>query len=254
MESKLDSLKAFILSRRPTLDISINKECSSLVITKFDWDYLDCLSFQEELVDLIYQDEYKDLSVFIMTNHPSCLTLGRGLQRKVEDKVELIDFNESLESMLEIPVFRIKRGGGITFHHPGQIVIYPIINLSAHQMKVYTMMNNLLFTTSKVLGQYDIDGLDYCRDLLGMWIKDRKVASIGVQVRRFVSFHGLALNLNEDTKTQEALKIIHPCGLPGSWYTSIKSSFNIDITSEEFSRKFQVEMSSVFAKECLKKN
>ena len=182
MESKIESLREIILSKRPSLDIGINQSCNSLTVTKFDWDYLDCLSFQEDLVDLIYQEEYKSFSVFIMTNHPTCLTLGRGLQRKVDDKIALVDFDESLESRLEVPVYRIKRGGGITFHHPGQVVIYPIINLSKHQMKVYTMMNNLMFVTSKVLGQYSINGLDYCRDLLGMWFKEQKIAARGSAV------------------------------------------------------------------------
>ena len=251
MEEKLKVLKKTLEDSGLMANFSFDTLNNCLIIKKFNWDYLDCLKYQEILVELVYKTEYQDCSIFIFTNHPSCLTLGRGLQRRQGDAIDLVDFNPDLISKIELPVFNIKRGGGITFHHPGQIVIYPIINLSFNKMKVYTMMNNLLSTISSVFRQQGITGLDYCRDLLGMWFGDKKIASIGVQVRRFVSFHGVAVNLKDDIEIQKVMNFIFPCGLPGNWYSSIKKEFDIDIVPENFSDDFCSDLKSLFSKDCL---
>ena len=146
-----------------------------LIVEKFNWNYLECLKFQESCADFIYRDENKETNVIIYTNHPTCLTLGRGLQKKISDPIELVDFNDKQKEKLSIPLYKIKRGGGITFHHPGQIVIYPIINLTTQNLKVYDLMSNIMRVTVKVLKNYGVESkLDYCRDLLGLWHDEKK--------------------------------------------------------------------------------
>ena len=214
-----------------TLDSNI------IIVSKFNWNYLEALKFQEECVDLVYHNP--KISIIIATNHPACLTVGRGLQKKVGDTTELVDFTDWQRSQVNIPVYDIKRGGGVTFHHPGQLVIYPIVNLTNKKLKVYTLMSNILRELSKTLRElYGEADFDYCRDLLGLWVNESKVASIGLQVRRFVTFHGVALNIYDDVKISESLKIVYPCGLPGGTYKTL---------SDIYSRKlFTGEINSVY--------
>jgi len=206
-----------------------------ILVKKFNWPYLEALKFQEACVDYVYQNP--KISIFIATNHPTCLTLGRGLQKKIGDETELIDFSDQQRSQIQVPVFDIKRGGGVTFHHPGQLVIYPIVNLTHKKLKVYTLMSHLLRELSSgiksTLGE---KSFDYCRDLLGLWSDQYKIASIGLQVRRFVTFHGVALNVSDNPEIEQTLRVIYPCGLSGSVYKSLSSLYNknlseIDLTN-----------------------
>ena len=223
-----------------------------IIVEKFNWDYLDCLKFQEWCVDFVYNNESSKIDILIFTNHPSCFTLGRGLQKKVTDPVELVDFCEDHKKKLTIPVYDIKRGGGLTFHHPGQVIIYPIINLTRHKLKVYSLMNNIMKIATRVLMKFGAPSkLDYCRDLLGLWYEDKKLASIGLQVRRFITFHGMALNLKSDKLVNENLSYIYPCGLPGSWYSSVDTLFSEKISAQDFTAEFSCNLDDLFS-ECKK--
>ena len=195
-----------------------------IYVQRLNWDYLNCLAFQEACVDYVYQNP--EVSILIGTNHPHCLTLGRGLQKKVGDETSLVDFSDAHKSRVQIPIYEIKRGGGITFHYPGQVIIYPIINLTRHQIKVYGLMNRLMQLITETLTEcYGAKDYDFCRDLLGLWVKNNKIASIGLQVRRFVTFHGIALNFSPDSLIDNTLKVIYPCGLPGTVYQSLEELY-----------------------------
>ena len=206
-----------------------------IFVKKFNWSYLDALKFQEACVDYVYQNP--KISILVVTNHPACLTLGRGLQKKVGDTTELVEFSEWQRKQIKIPLYDIKRGGGITFHHPGQLVIYPIVNLTNKKIKVYTLMSHLLRELSgslaNIFGKQDFD---YCRDLLGLWVGSNKIASIGLQVRRFVTFHGVALNVIADDETNEALKVVYPCGLPGATYSDLSRLYQRELSRESINK------------------
>ena len=216
-------------------------------IQRLNFPYLDCLNFQEKCVELVYKNP--KLSIFIGTNHPECLTLGRGLQRKPGDNTVLIDYDPNIISKIEVPLYEIRRGGGVTFHHPGQIVIYPIVNLTFHKLNVYELMSNLFRETVVILnhevGEY---GYDYCRDLLGLWVGSSKVASIGLQVRRFVTFHGMALNVKSNKLINDSLNFIHPCGLPGDRYTNLEKVNKKDVSSESLFNAFSQKIDKALIK------
>ena len=216
-------------------------------ITKPNWDYLECLKLQESCADLIYKDSYKNICVVFFTSHPSCFTLGRGLQKNLTPDVTLVDFNHDLKNSMDVPIFEIKRGGGITFHHNNQLIIYPIINLSHYKLKIYPLMSKLFKVVSVCLGSQGVTGLDYCRDLLGLWSGEKKVASIGVQLRRFVSFHGVALNLEQDDAIEKELNKIYPCGLPGDFYSDIKRQYGILIDKNKMIRDFKQRSNELIA-------
>lgn len=199
---------------------------NSLIITKKNWDYLKCLSFQEQVAELIFEN--KSESVFVFCSHPTLLTMGRGLQ-KADD---LIEFDNSLRDNLEIPIFNISRGGGITFHHLDQFIFYPIISLEFHHKKVMDYMTEILKIVKIALSQkFSLKDFDENRKLLGLWFNDRKIASIGLCTRRFVTFHGLALNLSISAKVRNSLNKIYPCGLSMNTYIGLNEI--VDNDSEE---------------------
>lgn len=228
-----------------------------IYVQKYNWNYLEALAFQEACVDYVYQNPA--LSIIIATNHPACLTVGRGLQKKVGDTTELVDFSSWQREQVTIPVYDIKRGGGVTFHHPGQLVIYPIVNLTQQKLKVYTLMSHLLRELSASLNElFGHQDYDYCRDLLGLWVQKSKVASIGLQVRRFVTFHGVALNVLPNTEINNALKVVFPCGLPGATYLDLESLYhkNIGVSGiDQIARHFEHKIINLFVEEsCPTKN
>lgn len=196
-------------------------------VTRFNWEYEKALEFQYWCCEFVRANP--KLSIIIFTNHPTCLTIGRGLQRNAKDKMELVDFNPEIKKHLTIPVYEVKRGGGVTFHHPGQLVVYPIINLTEKKISVYSLINRLFKITTECLYElYGLTEFDYCRNLLGLWKENTKYASIGLQVRRYVTLHGMALNLNKDSLFEKNLNLIYPCGLPPKSYGNIE-----DLTSKK---------------------
>lgn len=194
-----------------------------LLITNWNWDYLKAHEFQKHCLEFIRKNP--KLKIFIICSHPHCFTMGRGLQRsKGMEKYNLVDFDESLESRLNVPLHKIKRGGGLTFHYPGQWVCYPIVTLSKDRLDVYKLMNFLLSVVQKTLEQeFLLEDLSHEEKLMGLWLKKQKIASIGVAVTRLVTYHGLAFNLLHDEKMSNELKLVYPCGLPGETYIDLET-------------------------------
>lgn len=147
----------------------------------------------------------------IMLEHPPVYTLGRrgGLDNLAVD-----------ESFLEtkgIRVEPIERGGDITYHGPGQLVVYPIVNLNANRIKVVDYVCSLEEAMVRTVARW---GITASGDAVnrGAWIGRRKLGSIGITVRRGVAFHGLALNVNTDLTPFEW---INPCGIKDCEMTSM---------------------------------
>ncbi len=227
-------------SKVPSSEISIID--NFVIITKYKWDYLKALEFQEWCCEYVYLNT--TVSFLIITNHLPCFTIGRGLQRNSIVSDGLIDFDYNQAKRLTIPLHKIKRGGGITFHHSNQLVIYPIINLTEQNMKVYDLMERLLRIIVEVLeNDFKVYDLDYCRKLLGLWHGNKKLASIGLQVRRFVTMHGVAVNIGECTRIEQNLTSIYPCGLPPNIYTSLNNLINKKVCPKKFGEIAQKRLS-----------
>ena len=190
-------------------------------IERWNTNYSEVLDLQEKCVELVRQNP--KWSIFIFCNHPNCFTLGRGLQRAQE--FNLIDFDPTLKERLPFPLYEIKRGGGLTFHHPGQWVLYPIINLNRKNIDVYKVMETCLSITQKILQEkFQINDLSHKEKLLGLWhLKKRKLASIGLAVSHFVTYHGISLNILRNEEMAKALMVVNPCGLPGEIYQDVES-------------------------------
>lgn len=194
------------------------------VLRKWNWDYFEAQNFQLECVDYVYKNP--QVTIIIICSHPHCFTLGRGLQKvKETTQIELVDFDPSYP--LSYPLYQIKRGGGLTFHYPGQFVLYPIMNLTTHKKAVYDVMVKIMEVTKDLIEkQFDLQSLVIKRDLLGLWFEDAiiqvKIASIGLAVTRYNTYHGLALNFFNDSEMFKELGHLHPCGLPGIIYKDLE--------------------------------
>jgi lipoate-protein ligase B len=118
----------------------------------------------------------------------------------------------------EIPVIRTSRGGDVTYHGPGQLVVYPIIDLRSKLRKdVHRYVRSLELAAIQTLQDFALSGARR-PPFTGIWIGDKKIAAIGVAVRRCITFHGLALNVNTDLAY---FKRIVPCGLAWADVTSM---------------------------------
>lgn len=192
----------------------------NLIVTKRNWDYEKAQAFQEELLERIKLN--KEERAYIFCSHPACLTLGRGLQKTKEDEQVLVDFDPAQIADLGIPLHQVKRGGGVTFHHPGQFICYPLLSLEHSKLGIFDLLLQVLRSCKKTLeGLYSLSDLDCERKLLGLWHGPKKIASIGVSSRYNISYHGLALNLKKDALIEKTLAKVYPCGIPGSVYASL---------------------------------
>jgi lipoate-protein ligase B len=223
----LESLKDTIFSELnlPT-NCHLNVEKNILYLTKWNWDYQECLLFQKEAQELIRNN--RDHKIYIFTNHPHCFTLGRGNERGQDD---LVDFDPALESRLNFPIHRIHRGGGITFHFPGQWIFYPIVSIN-QKYSLDDHMCWMLKSVKEILrDEFGLEKAMAAKKLMGVWLDRQKLASIGVGLNRFVTEHGLALNLIHDSKMFDEVKKINPCGINPTTYISLDEVIKTDATN-----------------------
>jgi len=166
-------------------------------------DYAEALAWQELLVNQRRTGEGDDL--LLLLEHPPVFTLGRGAD------------DHNILTPRQTPVYRVNRGGEVTFHGPGQLVGYPIVDLTAHGRDVHAYLRNLEAVLIAVLAEY---GLPARRKagFTGVWLGEEKIASIGVGVRRWITYHGFALNVDPDLSYFDD---IVPCGLTGVHMTSM---------------------------------
>ncbi|MHC5096776.1 MAG: lipoyl(octanoyl) transferase LipB [Planctomycetota bacterium] len=172
--------------------------------------YGQILDMQMELCQKRQQDTI--LNTVLIVEHPAVITLGA---RKSENK--LLSDEEVIRSQ-GIDLVRIGRGGGTTAHNPGQLVIYPIIKLKSLKLDVNAYIRSLEQVGIELLQWLDVES-GRRKGFPGLWIDETKIASIGVQLKKWVSFHGMAININNDLGIFEH---IVPCGLKDVVITSVE--------------------------------
>jgi lipoyl(octanoyl) transferase len=188
--------------------------------TCWNWDYPSAWDFQKKTVLRVRESNEKWI---IACSHPAVLTNGRGLQKpKPGQSFQLEDFKPSAFPALPVPLFQIERGGGLTFHHPGQLILYPIVKLHPQRLGLSDLVDNLLLSVKGALEERGITELDHSRELLGLWYKSQKIASVGIAVDRMVTLHGLALNVQRFDELKQQLAFLAPCGMGFSTYTSVE--------------------------------
>jgi len=178
-------------------------------------EYGEVYELQKSLLLRRIADEIDDTLIFV--EHPHVVTVGRRLdaQKNIFDR--------------SMPVVEIERGGDVTYHGPGQLVGYPILKLEGSERDLHGYLRRLedaLISTATALGLPGGRNPGWT----GMWLGEKKVASIGIAVRRWVTFHGFALNVCTDLQRFSA---IQPCGLPAVVMTSLEAALGRPITVDE---------------------
>ncbi len=174
-------------------------------------DYGRAHSIQLNCVDQRIDGKIGD--TFIFAEHPPTITIGRG------SREGNILASEELLRQRGVSVFEVERGGDVTFHGPGQQVIYPIIDLEKRSRDLHRFLRDLEEVVIRFLTHYDVAGSRH-PGKTGVWVGERKICAIGIAVKRWISYHGLALNLDVDLSYFD---LINPCGFPSSSVTSLSS-------------------------------
>jgi len=188
-------------------------------------DYKEAWDLQKSIFNLRYQEKIDD--VFLLLEHPHTYTLGKTANEK-----NLVG-NEEYIKKNRISVYDIDRGGDITYHGPGQIVGYPIIDLNNWGKDTHKYLRALEEIIIRTCADYDLT-VTRVPNFTGVWIEDRKIAAIGIKVTRWITMHGFALNVNTDLSLYNG---IIPCGITNKDVTSLKKELNIEIDIQEVKSK-----------------
>lgn len=181
-------------------------------------DYLKGLSTMREEVESKHRDHNRP-EVLMQLEHEPVLTLGRN----AKDSNILASPSELKRK--GISIHRVERGGQVTYHGPGQLVVYTIFDLRKMGMGPSDLVGGLESVIIRTLSAFDIKG-ERKEGFRGVWAGKDKIASIGIAVRRGISFHGFALNYDPDLSHFE---LINPCGLDGVRMTSISKILGFPI-------------------------
>lgn len=228
--------------------IKVNFEDLGKVDYQKAWDYQTKLfdaSVNNKIANRKEEDETKHVNIkhhLLFCEHPHVYTLG-----KSGDVSHLLLQKDELEKK-NVQFFKINRGGDITYHGPGQIVGYPIFDLDQIFTDIHKYLRFLEEAVIMTIAEYGIKGERF-EGLTGVWIdpehpaKARKICAMGVKCSRWVTMHGLALNVNTDLNF---FNNIVPCGITDKQVTSIQKELGKEIDIEEVKQKLKVNIAKLF--------
>jgi len=210
--------------------------CIELPVT----EYKEAWQLQSNLVAAKYH-KTTHKNVVLLLEHPPVFTLGRrgGLNN--------LRVSDNFLEKADIPVIQVERGGNITFHGPGQLVVYPIIHLQAAKLSVVHYVENLEEVMIRTAADW---GITAVRNPInrGVWVGNRKLGSIGIAIRRGICFHGMALNVNTSL---EPFQWITPCGLEDTEITSMETEHCGNVSMKQVSERVKHHFESVFGVELI---
>jgi lipoyl(octanoyl) transferase len=201
-------------------------------------EYQAALALQTAMVAARQADEIGD--TLLLLEHPHVFTLGRGADERF-----LLSERPS-----DVPIYRISRGGQVTYHGPGQLIGYPILKLEGRDRDVHRYLRSIEETMIRSLVAHDIEAVRRDR-LTGIWVGTRetglrKIGSIGVGIKRWTTCHGFALNVCPDLSYFSG---IVPCGIDGCEMTSVEVLSEKEISVDEFAATIRSRFAEVFAYE-----
>lgn len=199
-------------------------------------DYSSTYRLQLELVEKRIKNEIEDVLIFV-EHDPPVITLGRSAKRE-----HLLVLPDELER-LGIEIAEIDRGGDITYHGPGQLVCYPIFDLKQHVKDLHLVLRLYEEIMLKTIESYGLAGQSI-EGYTGAWVGKKKIGAIGIAVRQWVTYHGLAFNVNPELGH---FSLIVPCGIRDYGVTSLQCllDYPVDFSGvkerilREFARIFQ---------------
>jgi lipoyl(octanoyl) transferase len=174
--------------------------------------------------------------VVLLLEHPPVLTLGRSA------KNEHILASKEMLAARGISVHEVGRGGDVTYHGPGQLVAYPIIDLRPDRKDVRKYVWTLEEAMIRTCGDFGIDATRI-RGLNGTWVGERKVGAVGVRISRWVTMHGLALNANSNLND---FQLIVPCGIEDKAVTSLSNELDRAVTVDDVTTPLATHFASLY--------
>ena len=197
-------------------------------------DYKEAWDLQKEILSQRLSGETED--ILLLLEHPNTYTLG-----KTANKHNLKGSEEYLKQN-QISVYDIDRGGDITYHGPGQIVGYPIIDLNNWYKDTHKYLRALEEVIILTCSEYNL----VCErnpKHTGVWLKERKIAAIGIKVSRWITMHGFAFNVNTDLNLFNG---IIPCGIQDKEVTSLSRELNRKVDIQEVKEKLLKNFKEIF--------
>ncbi|MBD2181983.1 lipoyl(octanoyl) transferase LipB [Planktothrix sp. FACHB-1355] len=183
------------------------------------------------------RDNPKLEDVLILLEHPPVYTLGQGAS---------LEFLKFAPERSNCELHRIERGGEVTYHCPGQLVGYPILNLRYYRQDLHWYLRQLEEVLIRVLAEYGLAG-ERLDGFTGVWLEGRKVAAIGIKVSRWITMHGFAFNVCPDL---EGFKQIVPCGISDKPVGSL-AEFIPTINKDRVRQQVAASFAEVFAVELI---
>lgn len=199
--------------------------------------YDDGLKLQERAVERLRSGEGPEQ--LLLLEHPHVFTLGRGA-----DSSNILADQQQLQSN-SVEVHETGRGGDVTYHGPGQLVGYPIINLKPDRCDVHRYVRDIEEVLIRTIAEFGVVGTRVA-GLTGVWVGTNKIGAIGVRIARWITSHGFALNVNTDLSYFE---MIVPCGITDRGVTSLSRLVGLNIDTREVAQTTALNFGRVFGRE-----
>ena len=198
--------------------------------------YGEALDLQKSLVEDRRAGRIPD--TLLLLEHPHVITLGVKL---AEAKAHVVATAESL-AVHGVEVVETGRGGDVTYHGPGQLVAYPILDLKPDRQDVHRYVRDLEAAMIGLCAAYGV-AADRIAGLSGAWVGDRKIGAIGVRISRWITSHGLAFNVSTDLSFFD---LIVPCGIADKAVTSLEGELGRPVPADEAADRFVQAFATVF--------
>ncbi len=196
--------------------------------------YKDCFQLQQKILEQVALGTLSDTLLFV--EHPPVYSLGANFHK------ENLPMTIEEYAKLGVSIEPTDRGGDITYHGPGQLVAYPIFHLERYGKDLHLWLRNLEQWVIEVLAESGLAGRRFAPHT-GVWIDDQKICAIGIKVRRWVSMHGIALNVSNDLAPFEW---IVPCGIEGYGVTSLFKELGKEVALDEVRQRMTAVIPNVF--------
>jgi lipoyl(octanoyl) transferase len=200
--------------------------------------YADGLELQRRLVEERKADRIPD--TLLLLQHPHVLTVGV----KKDGRAHILASPDRLQA-LGVDVFETGRGGDVTYHGPGQLVGYPILDLNPDRRDVHKYVRDLEEMMIRVCADYGLEA-GRVKGFSGAWIRDEKIGAIGVRISRWITSHGFAFNVTTDV---DFFNLIVPCGIADKGVTSLASKLGQAPALSEVEDHVVTQFSAVFGRQ-----
>jgi lipoyl(octanoyl) transferase len=201
--------------------------------------YADAVALQKDLVEARRVDRIPD--TLLLLEHPHIITLGV----KARNSTANIKADEALLALTGVEIHESGRGGDVTYHGPGQLVGYPILDLRPDRCDVHRYVRDLEEVLIRTLRDLGVDG-GRIGGLTGVWVGDQKVAAIGIRISRWITSHGFALNVSTDL---DYFKLIVPCGITDRGVTSLDALLGHEVSIDDVSTRLVSHFCDVFGRQ-----